>query len=121
MTRHVERSPMSALPGEFSPLTARTGGSPATEEEALGVMRRRARESGNAVPSALPLPSDPSQIISVRVSNPRVVAVARATAELEGRTLNDAINDFLASYSASAPQSRLTLVSPRSEEVRKDA
>ncbi len=102
-----------ALPGELEPLewTAKRG--PVTEEEALGVLRRRRRnELAQApkregakraeVPSELP-PESARKVPVVNRFPPRYLAIAHARAELEGTNLTAILEEMLVKYATGAP------------------
>jgi hypothetical protein len=99
------------LPGEDAPLAWRAGRGPVTEDEALGVARRLARRAlaikrpGTRAPIPEEVPSElANRVSSIHRMPPRVLAFARARAELEGRTLTDVVEGALRAYGKGAPE-----------------
>ncbi|WP_188037084.1 hypothetical protein [Actinotalea sp. JY-7885] len=99
------------LPGELAPLdpATRPYGAPVSDAEALGVARRHARlqaahgrKGAGAVPDELPAPEARVAMAAWRLA-PRVLARARAKAELEGVTMTQVITDALSAYASSSP------------------
>lgn len=99
-----------SLPGETAPLQFELGRGPITEDEALGVARRHARReitmgrlnSKTVVPDVLPA-EDANRVSSIYRLPPRVVAVAKARAEMEGDTMTAVIERLLREYAAGTP------------------
>jgi hypothetical protein len=107
--------PDSALPGEAAPLTWTTGRGPVTEEEALGVVRRRRRlELGQQpkrlgaghrpVPDELPAENAKKVGVMFRLP-PYYVALANARAELEDTNLTAILEEALIKYAQGRPSS----------------
>lgn len=102
-----------ALPGELKPLAWSEGRGPITDEEALGVLRRRRRvelasaskdgSRRNSVPLELPPAGAPRKPTMFRLP-PRLLARAHARAELEVVPLTTIIEELLADYAQGAPQ-----------------
>lgn len=102
-----------ALPGELKPLPWVLGRGPITDEEALGVARRRRRvelagqpkTSGHrsGVPGELPAEHAPKKAAVFRLPA-RVMAVAHARAELEGVPLTAVLEEMLMAYATGVPQ-----------------
>lgn len=102
-----------ALPGELKPLPWIAGRGPITDEEALGVARRRCRvelagqpkTSGqrSVVPDELPAQRAPKKAAVFRLPA-RAMAVAHARAELEGVPLTAVLEEMLVAYATGAPQ-----------------
>lgn len=102
-----------ALPGELKPLPWVPGRGPITDEEALGVARRRCRvelagqpkTSGqrSSVPDELPAQCAPKKAAVFRLPA-RAMAVAHARAELEGVPLTAVLEEMLVAYATGAPQ-----------------
>lgn len=102
-----------ALPGELKPLRWMPGRGPITDDEALGVLRRRRRVelAGNpknagrrsGVPDALPEPGGPKKASVFRFPA-RAVARAHARAELEGIPLTTVLEELLRDYADGVPE-----------------
>lgn len=113
-----------ALPGEDAPLPRRIGGSPPTEEEALGTARRMAREQAARrgvepeLPEALPFreTSGTTPLLSIRAPK-RDLWFGHAKADMEDRTVSDAVREFLNEYGKTPPGSRLVFVPPGHDVV----
>lgn len=103
-----------ALPGELKPLDWFPGRGPITEEEALGVLRRRRRvelagipkSSGrrSEVPDELPRAGGPKKASVFRLPE-RVMALAHARAEMEGIPLTTVLEEKLREYAEGSPES----------------
>lgn len=101
-----------ALPGELKPLDWFQGRGPITEEEALGVLRRRRRvelagvpkSQGRRaeVPDGLPASGGPKKAAVFRLPE-RVMAFAHARAEMEGIPLTTVLEEKLREYAEGAP------------------
>jgi hypothetical protein len=114
MTRRPEGvDESSALPGELAPLEWTPGRGPVTEEEALGVLRRRRlnelaqrpkREGSRRpeVPDELPA-SDARKTPVVNRFPARYLALAHARAELEGTNLTAILEELLVAYANGTP------------------
>ncbi|GGO98024.1 hypothetical protein [Wenjunlia tyrosinilytica] len=114
MTRRPEGvDEEEALPGELEPLEWTAGRGPITEEEALGVLRRRRRnELAQApkregakraeVPSELPAEQARKTPVVNRFP-PRYLALAHARAEVEGTNLTAILEEMLVKYATGAP------------------
>lgn len=102
-----------ALPGELKPLEWSPDRGPITDDEALGVLRRRrrvelagppkARGRRSPVPAELSSPDAPRKPTMFRLP-PRLLARAHARAELEAVPLTTIVEELLAGYAAGAPQ-----------------
>ncbi|WP_369201011.1 hypothetical protein [Streptomyces sp. PU-14G] len=103
----------SALPGEWEPLQWSRGRGPVTEDEALGVLRRRRRNELRQapkregakraeVPTELPAESD-RKIPVVNRFPPRYLAMAHARAEVEGTNLTAILEEMLVKYAMGKP------------------
>ncbi len=103
-----------ALPGELKPLQWHPDRGPITDDEALGVMRRRkrvdlaSRTSASArrgrVPDELPPAQAPKKPAVFRLP-PRALARAHARAEMEGVPLTTILEELLLAYAAGEPES----------------
>ncbi len=102
-----------ALPGELKPLPWAQDRGPITDEEALGVLRRRRRVDlagapkarggrRSPVPAELPSPEAAKKPTMFRLP-PRLVARAHARAEMEQVPLTAVIEELLADYAAGVP------------------
>lgn len=107
------------LPGEDMPLMYTPGRGPITEDEALGVLRRRRRVDlayrpkrpdvkRPTVPDELPDAAAPKQT-SVSRFPPRALAVAYARAEIEDVPLTAILEEALIIYAEGAPESPETV------------
>lgn len=102
-----------ALPGELKPLDHVPGRGPITDDEALGVLRRRRRvelagqpkTSGrrSGVPEGLPEPGAPKKPSVFRLPA-RAVARAHARAEMEGVPLTTIVEELLVAYADGSPE-----------------
>lgn len=102
-----------ALPGELKPLAWSEGRGPITDEEALGVLRRRRRvelasaskdgSRRNPVPLELPPAGAPRKPTMFRLP-PRLLARAHARAELEVVPLTTIIEELLLAYADGSPE-----------------
>lgn len=107
-----------ALPGELKPLTWSDERGPITDDEALGVLRRRRRVEAasvsrtggdraargpRAVPDRLPAADAARQPTMFRLP-PRLLARAHARAELEAVPLTTIVEELLAGYADGVPQ-----------------
>lgn len=102
-----------ALPGELKPLEWSADRGPITDEETLGVLRRRRRvelagppkASGrrSPVPAELPSADAPRKPTMFRLP-PRLLARAHARAELEAVPLTTIIEQLLVDYASGRPQ-----------------
>lgn len=109
----------STLPGEDAPLPLRRGGPPPTADEALGTARRMARERAARrgvepeLPDSLPFleTSGTTPILSIRTPR-RMWWFGHAKADMEGRSLSDAMREALSAYGASPPGSEVLYVPP---------
>lgn len=113
--RSDDREPrrQDALPGELKPLDWFPGRGPITDDEALGVMRRRRRvelagqpkSSGrrDGVPQELPAQSAPKKAAVFRLPA-RTMALAHARAEMEGVPLTAVLEEILVAYATGDPQ-----------------
>lgn len=107
------------LPGEDAPLPKRRGGV-VTPDEALGTGRRLVKEHAARrgiepdLPEALPYSeqSGTTPLLSVRCGR-RATWFGHARADLEGRTLSDAVREFVTLYGQNPPGSEITFVMPR--------
>ena len=109
--RIVGRMADRVLPGEDDILPMRWGGDAITADEALGVSRRHARllakhgrPHKNAIVDELPPTDAPLVAISLRLP-PRLMAFARAKAEMEGRTITQILEWALKEYITNSPGS----------------
>lgn len=102
-----------ALPGELQPLEWTPSRGPITEEEALGVLRRRRRnELSQApkregakrpeVPTELPAVGD-RKVPVVNRFPARYLAIAHARAEVEGTNLTAILEEMLVKYATGKP------------------
>lgn len=113
------------LPGELKPLEWVPGRGPITDEEALGVMRRRKRVelAGRSrssvrrgrVPDELPPESAPKKPAVFRLP-PRALGHAHARAEMEGIPLTTVLEEFLLAYASGDPQAPDTVVARMREK-----
>ncbi len=103
----------TALPGELEPLEWTPNRGPITEEEALGVLRRRRRnELSQApkregakrpeIPSELP-PENARKVPVVNRFPARYLAMAHARAEVEGTNLTAILEEMLVKYATGKP------------------
>lgn len=103
-----------ALPGELKPLEWVAGRGPITDDEALGVLRRRRRVElaghpktkghRSGVPEQLPPPVGPKKASVFRLPQ-RTVARAHARAEMEGIPLTTVLEELLCTYAEGTPES----------------
>lgn len=111
----VVREPRAqdALPGELKPLEWFPERGPITDEEALGVARRRRRvELAGHPKSSGPRPGVPDALPAVDATKKaslfrlpaREMVRAHARAELEGIPLTAIIEELIRDYAAGAPQ-----------------
>lgn len=100
------------LPGELKPLDWRSDRGPISDDEALGVLRRRRRVelAGQAtrgrragVPDRLPDHRAPKKPTVFRLPA-RALARAHARAELEGVPLTAIVEELILAYADGAPQ-----------------
>lgn len=101
-----------ALPGELKPLDWRVDRGPISDDEALGVLRRRrrvelagqaSRGRRAAVPDRLPDQAGPKKPTVFRLPA-RALARAHARAELEGVPLTAVVEELIVAYADGAPQ-----------------
>jgi hypothetical protein len=107
--------PDSALPGEAAPLAWTAARGPVTDDEALGVLRRRRRlelaqqpkRSGAELrPVPDELPSEDARKVGVMFRlPPYYVALANARAELEETNLTAILEEALIKYARGRPSS----------------
>lgn len=107
------------LPGELKPLVWHPGRGPITDEETLGVMRRRKRVDlagrprsttrRGRVPEELPAEGAPKKPAVFRLP-PRALGRAHARAEMEGIPLTTILEEFLLSYASGQPESPESVV-----------
>ncbi|GGN67287.1 hypothetical protein GCM10011579_039680 [Streptomyces albiflavescens] len=114
MTRRPEGvDEAHALPGELEPLEWTPNRGPITEQEALGVLRRRRRNELNQapkregakrpeVPSELPA-EDSRKVPVVNRFPARYLAMAHARAEVEGTNLTAILEEMLVKYATGKP------------------
>lgn len=101
------------FPGEDGPLAMRYGGEPITPDEALGVARRLARSRASAgrtgknavAPERLPTVGESKSLGTYQLDD-RLLAFARAKAEMEDRPLTDVVDEALSAYIAAPPGAR---------------
>lgn len=103
-----------AYPGEARPLKYEPGRGPVTDDEILGVMRRRARlelaaspkragATRKEIPAELPSIHARKEPVMTRLP-PLVTAAARARAEIEELNLAALLEAFLAEYASGTPR-----------------
>lgn len=117
-----------ALPGELKPLPWSPDRGPITDDEALGVLRRRRRVDLAGAPKSRgrrsPVPAELPGTTAARKPTmfrlpPRLVARAHARAEMEQVPLTAVVEELLAGYADGIPESpdtvrqRLRVNSPR--------
>ncbi|OIV39154.1 hypothetical protein BIV57_02150 [Mangrovactinospora gilvigrisea] len=102
-----------ALPGELEPLEWEANRGPVTEDEALGVLRRRrsnelsqAPKRAGAKRAEIPTELPPEEARKVSVVNrfpPRYLAMAYARAEIENTNLTAILEEMLVKYATGSP------------------